>query len=90
MKRQIISIVVIVACLALCATAHANELLVPAEYPTIQAAIDDCNDGDEVIVADGTYTGDGNRDIDFGGSRGSKKGQRVLAEISEYDPANAR
>jgi len=35
--------------------------------PTIQAAIDDCNDGDVVIVAPGTYTGDGNRDIDFKG-----------------------
>ncbi len=37
------------------------------DYPTIQAAIDDSNNGDTVIVADGTYTGDGNRDIDFSG-----------------------
>ena len=34
---------------------------------TIQAAIDAAVDGDEVVVADGIYTGDGNRDIDFGG-----------------------
>jgi predicted outer membrane repeat protein len=38
---------------------------VPSEYPTIQAAIDDCNDGDIVIVEPGIYTGPGNRDIDF-------------------------
>ncbi len=39
----------------------------PADFNNIQAAIDDANDGDTIIVADGTYTGDGNRDIDFKG-----------------------
>ncbi|MHC4640757.1 MAG: choice-of-anchor Q domain-containing protein [Planctomycetota bacterium] len=37
----------------------------PADFNNIQAAIDDANDGDTIIVADGTYTGFGNRDIDF-------------------------
>jgi len=39
----------------------------PADFSTIQAAIDDSNDGDTVLVADGSYTGVGNRDIDFHG-----------------------
>ena len=39
--------------------------LVPTEYETIQAAIDDSVAGDVILVADGIYTGDGNRDIDF-------------------------
>jgi len=37
----------------------------PADFTTIQAAIDDANDGDTVEIQPGTYTGDGNRDIDF-------------------------
>jgi len=49
------------------AFAHAATRLVSAQYPNIQAAIDDCNDGDTVIVAPGTYTGSGNCDIDFRG-----------------------
>ena len=42
-------------------------LHVPGDYPTIQAAIDASVDGDTVLIADGTYTGEGNRDLDFGG-----------------------
>ncbi|UCG56163.1 MAG: right-handed parallel beta-helix repeat-containing protein [Phycisphaerales bacterium] len=37
----------------------------PANFNNIQAAIDDSSDGDTIIVKPGTYTGDGNRDIDF-------------------------
>jgi len=44
-------------------------LHVPDEYETIQAGIDASHDGDVILVADGTYTGPGNKDLDFGGKR---------------------
>ena len=48
---------------------HAAERHVPSEYPTIQAAVDACVDGDVVTLADGTYVGIGNRDIDVSGKQ---------------------
>ncbi len=63
MKRLIILNFIVLLIIA--SSAPAATRLVPGEYPTIQAAIDDCNNGDVVAVADGIYTGDGNRDIDF-------------------------
>jgi hypothetical protein len=38
---------------------------VPADYVTIQEAIDASEDGDTILVADGIYTGDGNINLEL-------------------------
>ncbi len=43
----------------------ADTLSVPAQFPTIQSAIIAAQTGDTVLVADGVYTGAGNRDLNF-------------------------
>lgn len=40
---------------------------VPGEYLNIQAAIDASQNGDEVVIADGVYSGPGNYNISFFG-----------------------
>ncbi len=49
----------IVATLVLAGTSLAATINVPADYTTIQAAVDAASNGDEIIVAPGTYTGTG-------------------------------
>jgi hypothetical protein len=63
--RELLCISVIV--LALGMPLHAATRAVPGTYSTIQAALDACVNGDVVLVADGTYTGSGNRALDFKG-----------------------
>jgi predicted outer membrane repeat protein len=48
-------------------SARAAVHLVPEEYATIQSAVDASESSDTVIVATGTYSGSGNRNINFNG-----------------------
>jgi hypothetical protein len=76
--------------LGLSAVTTGTILHVPGEYSLIQAAIDAAADGDTVLIADGIYTGDRNRDLDFHGKAilvTSENGPRATIIDSEgsYD-----
>ena len=55
-------------------------IYVPSDHSNIQAAIDAAFDGDTIVVADSTYKGIGNRDIDFKG--------KAITVRSENGPGN--
>ncbi|MBA7703277.1 hypothetical protein ES703_112059 [subsurface metagenome] len=69
--KTTLAISILFVLLGVCGTAHAEIIYVdddgPGDFTNIQAAIDAAVDGDVVIIAPDTYTGDGNRDIDFHG-----------------------
>jgi len=57
-----------------------DESYVPSQFLTIQKAVDCALEGSTIIVADGTYQGAGNRDIDFKG--------KAITLRSENGPEN--
>ncbi len=69
---------VIWLCLILALPLPAATIHVPADHPTIQAGIDAAVNGDTVLVADGVWTGYGNKELDFGG--------RAITVASEFGP----
>lgn len=67
----------------------ATTLHVPSQYSTIQAAINAARPGDTVLVADGTYTGDGNRNIDFLGKAITVRSENGNPETCIIDCENS-
>lgn len=66
-KNLSASIIVGVCMLLFCGLSQSQTLHVPAQFSTIQDAIDASSNGDSIIVAPGRYTGVGNRDLNFFG-----------------------
>ncbi len=55
------------------------------DFPTIQAAIDAVTDGDVIELTDGTFTGNGNRDIDYLGRAITVRSQSGNPELCVID-----
>jgi hypothetical protein len=49
--------------LVIATSAYATVLYVPADYPDIRSAVGAASDGDEIVLTDGIYSGENNRNI---------------------------
>ena len=78
----LVATVAILSCF--CCPVFATDRLVPSQYPTIQEAIDAAIGGDMVIIDPNTYTGTGNRDLDF--SNGLPSGQTRAITVRSTNP----
>ncbi|MEQ8317540.1 MAG: GC-type dockerin domain-anchored protein [Phycisphaerales bacterium] len=74
-RRTAGTVLAVAALTALGSTALADDLLVPSQYPTIQAALDAVTAGDTVVLAPGVYSGAGNEALQMPGVAFTLRGE---------------
>jgi len=83
------SIITFLAVISLPVFLFAATIHVPADYANIQAGINAAADGDTVLIADGTYTGNGNRYISFNGKamvvKSENGADNCIVDVQNYD-----
>ncbi len=67
MRNLLFSLTVLFFAVCSSSAATADTILVPGDFATLQAALDAAVNGDTILAADGTYTGAGNKNLDFHG-----------------------
>jgi len=82
--RNLLKLIYIIALLVICASgAYARVwYIIPdgsGDAPTIQAGIDSSSAGDTILLADGIFSGEGNRDISY-------QGKGILVRSESDDP----
>ena len=76
MRQGLLFLIIVTLSVSCFADTLVVDLSGAGDYPTIQSAIDAAVNGDAIIVAEGVYKGEGNRDLDF-------KGKKITVESTE-------
>ena len=78
--KSVVNVIIALCLIFYSSYAIGKTIYIPSDYSTIQGGIESASNGDSVVVTNGTYNSDGNRNIDFKG--------KAITVRSENGPEN--